>query len=230
MLEMKLFYAIAVFIALIFQCCGMCLFPRRWEVGASEIKPVSQKEAPNYKNGGVDPLTKREVAIDLPEDRHIRNTTHPRTGSGCCVFASLDMASDWHNFLPMRGVLQDRLGGGWPAFVTKTFARRAPGFSDFVQAEGSKTEDVIDWAFRTGRMPCVTYGYGPRYGGKINHMVVLLHLDPPGTPNARACVLDNNFPKTWEWMSRDEFFKRHRTRGAWVMCYLLPPPPPSPLN
>lgn len=209
------------------QCCGCITGPWALKGGVPVLKTPPAPAPVVPAKGAIDPKTGKPVALDLPDDRHLRNLPN---GGGCCVFASLDMAADWHHFAPMQGVLQDKLGGGWPALVTKTFSRRAPGFNGYVQAEGSKTEEVLDWAFRTGRLPSVTYGYGPRYSGRINHMVCLLHLDPAGTPDARACVLDNNFPKTWEWMSREEFFKRHRASGAWAVCYLLPPPPPSPVN
>jgi len=172
----------------------------------------------------IDPESKREVTTDLPLSQHLKNKTSPR-GEGCCVWASIDMASRWHNYPPMIGVLDDRLGGATSSLVNACFKRRAPGFSGYVQASGTETEKLLDWAFKTNRLPCVTYGYGERYGGRIAHMVCLFHLDPAG-PGARACVMDNNFPGTYEWMSREEFFRRHRLGGAWAFAYLLPPPPP----
>jgi hypothetical protein len=81
---------------------------------------------------------------------------------------------------------------------------------------------------RDGALPCVTYGYGERYGsGTIYHMVALLHLD-----DSLACVLDDNFPGTYEWMSRAEFLKRwkHPSGSGWAVVLLLPPPPPVPSN
>jgi hypothetical protein len=38
-------------------------------------------------------------------------------------------------------------------------------------------------------MPAVTYGYSPRYGGRVAHMVNLVHLS-----ERWAAILDNNFP------------------------------------
>lgn len=197
------------------------------------FSPLLSATKATVSNVPLDPETQREVQCDLPRSQHLRNLPD---GGGCCVFASIDMMSRWHNFHPMIGVLQDRLGGGWPQLVTKTFQRRAPGFTGYVQAEGSQTEQVIDWAMRTNRIVCVTYGYGERYqgsfnpSGQISHMVIFLHMDPENTPNARACVLDNNFPGTYEWMPRAEALRRHRLKGAWAIALLLPPPPPIPTN
>lgn len=200
-----------------------CLFvvSATWPTHAQKEKAVVSKEA-------IDPVSKREVQCDLPAARHLKNKTSPR-GEGCCTYASADMAADYHNFKPMIGVLNDRLGGGTPSTMDAAFRRRAPGFKEYVQATSTETEKILDWAMQTNRIACVTYGYGERYGSRIAHMVNLLHLDPPG-PGARACILDNNFPGTWEWMSRDEFFRRHRSGMAWAMVYLLPPPPPVPTN
>lgn len=181
----------------------------------------------------IDPETRREVMLDLPLQEHLKNLPN---GGGCCVWASLDMMSRWHDFKPMIGVLQDRLGGANASHVKKCFDRRAKGFTNYVQAEGSKTEEVLDWCFRTGRIPGVTYGFGERYvgsrnpSGRISHMVILLHLDKPTASNPRACVLDNNFPGTYEWMNREEFFRRHRLGGAWCVALIVPPPPPVPKN
>lgn len=192
-----------------------------WPVKAQTEKAVVSKEA-------IDPVSKREVQCDLPVSQHLKNKTSPR-GEGCCTYASADMAARWHNFPPMIGVLDDRLGGGTPSTMDAAFKRRAPGFKDYVQATGMETEKVLDWAMKTNRLACVTYGFGERYRGRIAHMVNLAHLDPAG-PGARAAIIDNNFPGTWEWMSRDEFFRRHRLGMAWCMVYLLTPPPPVPTN
>lgn len=179
----------------------------------------------------TDPATHREVMTDLPRHQHLRNLPN---GGGCCVWASHDMMSRYHAFRPMIGVLNDKLGGATPQDVERCFKRRAPGFSNYVNVQGKDTVELMDWAMRTGRMVCVTYDYGERYkspgnpSGNIAHMVCLLHLDPADVENPRACILDNNFPGTWEWMSRTEFLRRHQRRFPWAVAYLLPPPPPVP--
>lgn len=174
----------------------------------------------------IDPETQREVMLDLPASQHLKNVRGKR-GEGCCVWASSDMMARWMNFGPMIGVLQDRLGGGYPQLVDVTIARRAPGFRAYAQAEGAKSVELMDWAVRTGRIPCVTYGYSERMG-RGPHMVILVHLDPAGGTTPRACVVDNNYPGTWEWMSREDFLTRHRTFGAWSYSLTISPPPPAP--
>lgn len=174
--------------------------------------------------GRTDPETGRPLQIDLPKDQHLKNLPD---GGGCCVFASMDHAARWHRIKPLIGVLNDRLGGGYPSKVDKTIARRYPGYKSYIQAEGDANGiPLMDWALKRGGIVCVTYGYGERYGRNIAHMVNLVHFDAE-----RACVLDNNFPGTYEWMSRDEFLRRWRIGGGgWCYVFLEPPPPPIPTN
>ena len=89
----------------------------------------------------------------------------------------------------------------------------------------------LDKAMNEGAMVCVTYGYGERYRelgqSTIYHMVNLVLLD-----SEDACILDNNFPGTYEWMSREEFKRRwvHPDGRGWMITFLAPPPPPVPYN
>jgi len=179
--------------------------------GAGAVTPSST---------GVDPLTGREVICDLPADQHLRNI-RGKNGQGCCVYASGEMMSRYHSFRPLYGVLAEGLGGASNSDVDRMFQRKAPGFKDYVQAQGKSSVELVDWAMRTGRLPCVTYG--------ASHMVILVHLDPATMENPRAAVIDNNQPRTWLWMSRAEFLARHQQGGAWSYCLILPPPPPIPI-
>jgi hypothetical protein len=174
--------------------------------------------------GRTDPQTGVAVQCDLPDSHHLKNLPN---GGGCCVYASMDMTSDYHRIKPLIGVLQDRLGGAGPSDVDRVIARRYPGYKNYVQAVGaSNSIALMDWALRNGHYCCVTYGYGERYGGTISHCVCLVHLDAQ-----RACVQDNNFPTTYEWMSRTEFLRRHAINGGnWSFCFLEPPPIPIPAN
>lgn len=177
--------------------------------------------------GRTDPATGRPLMIDLTRSQHLKNLPD---GGGCCVFASMDMNARWLDLEPLIGVLNDRLGGGYPQKVDEVIARRWPGFTAYAQGEGEPGVRLMDWALRTGRAACVTYGYGERYGSRISHMVLLVHLEPEG-PNARAAILDNNFPGTYEWMSRREFLRRWRLGGGgWSYCFFSAPPPPIPTN
>jgi len=192
---------------------------------------VAQAKEPAVAAGRVDPVSGREVMIDLPAERHLRNRgglsrRGPGTGSGLCVFTSAEMASDWSNFTPLIGLRDwmaaNRPGGGWPEKVRDIFAERAPGWTHYVQATGNQSGiALMDWAMANGRMACVTYGAA--------HMVNLVHLDAADSPGPRAAILDNNRPWVFQWMSREEFLRRWRRSGSgWAFVLLEPPPPPVP--
>lgn len=168
-----------------------------------------------------------EITIDLPSEEHVKNFGAPDDNLGLCVFASMTMGARWHNVRPLKDVIKKlRKGGGWPGKVDQVFKQYAPGL-DYVQYEGVDPA-ILDKAMAESRMCHVTYGYGERYKMQtIYHMVNLVHLD-----DKWAVVLDNNFPGTYEWMSRPEFLKRwaHPGGQGWAYVMLAPPAPPVPHN
>ena len=174
-----------------------------------------------------------ELQIDLPISEHVRNIEAPLDKKGCCVFASMDMGARWHNVRELIGIINKiREGGGWREKVDDIFKQYAPNLK-YVQYEGTNPA-ILDKALSEGRAACVTYGYGERYEdeqGKplktIYHMVLLVQLD-----SKLAAILDNNFPGTYEWMSREEFLRRwvHPSGKGWAFVMLVPPPPPVPHN
>jgi hypothetical protein len=169
-----------------------------------------------------------EVTIDLPESQHVRNRGGSKDGVGLCVFASMDMAARWSNYEKLIGIIAKiERGGGWPEKVDQVIKEHAPDLK-YVQVDGTADMALLDQAMKSRRAACVTYGYGERYGGQtISHMVLLVHLD-----DEWACIVDNNFPGTYEWMSRDEFKRRwvHPSGKGWAFVLLSPPPPPVPSN
>ena len=168
-----------------------------------------------------------ELQIDLPESQHVKNFGAPADGKGLCVFASMTMAARWHHVRQLSDIIHKiNEGGGWPEKVTEVFKQYAPDLK-FVQYEDTDPA-ILDKALAEGRPACVTYGYGERYQMKtIYHMVLLVHLD-----SKYAAILDNNFPGTYEWMSREEFLRRwvHPSGKGWAYVMLAPPPPPPPHN
>lgn len=177
-----------------------------------------------------------EVTVDLPKSEHIRNFGAPADGLGLCVFCSMTQASRWQNITKLVDLLywdkdgkphsKIQEGGGYPAKVDKVIKEFAPD-AKYVQYEGADPA-ILDTAIKDGRMPCVTYGIGERYGNqKIAHMVNLVHLDEKW-----GAILDNNFPGTIEWMSREEFIRRWKypSGQGWALVFLEPPPPPIPHN
>lgn len=89
-----------------------------------------------------------------------------------------------------------------------------------------------------------SYGWSPRYHGRIAHMVADCHYGttgsgPNGTQGKYAAVLDNNpmddfHPEQnqiFEWMDKSEMIRRGKLgQGGnfWLFAWLAPPPPPVP--
>jgi hypothetical protein len=166
-----------------------------------------------------------EVICDLPATQHVKNFGAPKDGKGLCVFASMSMLARWHHVLPLTDVINKvQEGGGWPEKVDGVLKQYSPG-TKYIQYEGTDAA-ILDEAFAERRAACVTYGYGERYNNQtIYHMVLLVHFDKD-----LACIVDNNFPGTYEWMSRKEFLRRwkHPDGKGWAYTFLVPPPPPIP--
>src|SRR5207248_11482706 len=176
--------------------------------------------------GRHSPDGKEEIALDLPASQHLRNKVGT-DGLGLCVWTSITMSGDWCNEDALRTLQQQMTrekGGGWPERVDEVLPRLAPGVR-YVQYSG-RDPGIIQAAIRSGRMPCVTYGYSPRYvgprnpGGRIAHMVDCVHYSA-----AWVAVLDNNFPgdDQYEWMKPDEFQRRWmlgNPNGGWVVLPL----------
>jgi hypothetical protein len=96
---------------------------------------------------------------------------------------------------------------------------------------GKETLDVLRTALKMGRMVSCTYSISPtgRYGGgRISHMVNLVHLD-----DKYAAILDNNYigDTKYEWLTIDEFVKTYTGgRAGWAIVLLDPGPPNLPYN
>jgi hypothetical protein len=186
--------------------------------------------------GRTSPDGAEAIAIDLPASQHLRNKTGT-DGLGLCVWTSITMSGDWCNEDALRSLQQQMTrekGGGWPERVDEVLPRLAPGVK-YVQYTG-RDPGIIQTAVRTGRMPCVTYGYSPRYagprnpGGRIAHMVNCVHYSANW-----VAVLDNNFPgdNQYEWMSPAEFkygWMLGNPNGGWVVLPLRCGPSPIPVN
>lgn len=187
--------------------------------------------------GPVGPDGKTEVACDLPRDVRLKNTggmgpRGPGSGSGLCVFTSIEHSGRWANERRLIGFQQKMThepGGGYPKKVDAMLKKHAPGV-DYLQYEGGDPAFLVA-ALASGRMPAVTYnGRDPHYKGSIAHMVNLVAYD---TVANLAAVLDNNFVGENElvWMSCPEFLTRWRGNGGgWAVVLLNPPPPPVPTN
>jgi len=185
-------------------------------------------ESTSVEGGRTSPDGTEEIQIDLPGTQQMKNTGG-RDGAGLCVFTSIEHSGRWQNVESILGFQQKMTreqGGGYPSKVEKMMAKYCDG-AQYLQYEGSDPS-LIKLALATGRMPAVTYGYSPRYSGKIAHMVNAVHLTEKW-----AAILDNNFPgdTRYEWMAPAEFKKRWISGGGgWAVVVLAPPPPPLPVN
>lgn len=186
-----------------------------------------------------------ELTVDLPGNRQMKNIGSKLDGAGMCVFTSIEMAADWAGMPEWKGFRDwcaaKYPGGGYPSKVDKLLAdyAKAKGLTvpKYLQYEGSDPDSIMGLIDKTGRCACITYGYSPRYGGAIAHMVCCVKY------NGRyGVVLDNNFPgeTSYEWMDRAELVRRIKVSpdrhgrqvpsNAWVFVWLPNPPPPPPHN
>lgn len=178
--------------------------------------------------GRVSPDGSEALACDLPAFEHMKNTGGS-DGAGLCVFTSVEHCARWQNEGALRGFQQKMRkepGGGYPEKLDRMMARHCPG-ATCLQYTGNDPA-LLKIALRTGRMPAVTYGFSPRYGSRIAHMVNLVHFS-----DRWACILDNNFPgdDKYEWMKPVEFERRWTMGGGgWAVFLLNPPPPPIPIS
>lgn len=173
---------------------------------------------------------------DLLEKDHMPNIGSKVDGAGMCVMSSIEMAARFCGMDQYRGLRDwcaNEEGGGYPSKVDKQLAAFCKAKSlpqpQYVQYEGPEPGPILDAALSSGRMACITYGWSPRYGKQIAHMVNLVKYG-----GKYSVVLDNNFTgvNRYEWMDRDELLRRlsYPRKIGWVFVWLAPPPPASPRN
>ena len=173
------------------------------------------------------------VQVDLPQELRMQNTGGS-DGAGLCVFTSINHSALWQDVKILQDFqswMRGRPGGGYPdkvdRMITKKCKEAGAPVPQYIQVEGEDL-DIIELACRTGRMPACTYGYSPsgRYGGqRISHMISVVHAD-----GKYVAVLDNNYIRELEWLTKSEFAKTHNADGAWTVILLAPSPPPTPRN
>lgn len=173
---------------------------------------------------------------DLLEKDHIPNIGSKVDGAGMCVMSSIEMAARFCGMDQYRGLRDwcaSEEGGAYPSKVDKQLAAFCKAKNlpppQYVQYEGPEPGPIVEASLSSGRMACITYGWSPRYGKQIAHMVNLVKFG-----GKYATVLDNNFTgvNRYEWMDREELLRRlgyPRNKG-WVFVWLAPPPPASPRN
>lgn len=198
-------------------------------------------------------LNGTRATADLPASQHHRNTAGA-DGSGLCVYTSTWHSSLWQSVSDLYGFrdwMQAREGGSFPEKFDEdlqAYCREkgipVPGY---VQHTGGDVE-FLKQALKTGRMVGITYcGDDVFYGAGrvIGHMVNLVYID-----DHLACVLDNNDPGKFRWMTAAQLVARWRgvqedgrpylaevrdrfgrvrmqpVGGGWAIVLLASPPPP----
>lgn len=203
---------------------------------------TTRAQATPQLGGPISPDGKVMIQAYLPLPLRLFNTggsdgpRGPGSGSGLCVFSSIEHAARYQNDAKVFGFqewMTHKPGGGTPGLVDKWLGQYAPGTQYVQHTKGDMA--FLRAVLATGRMPCVTYaGHDPHYSGRgIAHMVNLVHLD-----DTWACVMDNNaiFDKTTKqdnqlvWMSVADFASRWKENGGgWAVALLAAPPPMPPL-
>ncbi len=223
---------------------GLITWSRGCAVKADPVYNTIGHEGPALegKDSAIGGRTKGEevLDVDLPGKLHIKNIGSKVDGAGMCVMSSIEMAARVQNMDPRWQGLRDWCandpGGAYPQKVVEQLdayakAKGIPNVRDsYIQYEGPDPWPIIEAALKSGRCPCITYGYSPRYGKEIAHMVCAVK----GADGKYGVVLDNNFPgeDNYEWMDIPELKRRvnYPNRSGWVFVWLAPPPPPSPRN
>ncbi len=177
------------------------------------------------------------ATADLDTSQHHANVGGS-DGAGLCVYTSAWHACVWQDIPELYGFrdwMRLRPGGSYPEKFEKTLnqfcAEKGVTPPAYIQHTAGDVA-FLELALKTGRMPCVTYAgydgfYRDRYGRDlwIDHMVNLVHLDAD-----RACIIDNNRPGKWVWMTRADFLTRWKARGGgWAVVFLAAPPAPYPV-
>lgn len=181
-----------------------------------------------------------ELACDFPPSQWMQNKGG-RDGAGMCVLTSIELSAIWAGLEEMRGIRDwaaaKYTGGGWPDRVDQQIAEycREKGITPptYIQYQGPNPETIIDICSKTGRIAACTYGWSPRYGQTIAHMVCCPHLS-----DRFGVCLDNNAiggvdrEHLFEWMSRDELLRRIKHPGGkgWVFAWVAPGAPPTPTS
>lgn len=181
----------------------------RWEVVTEE---------PEYR--GV------KAYVPIPPELHIRNEGSAVDGYGLCVGSSIlingayqgvpgmdeGKDSEWWRYL------KSRPGGSYPGKLEADLRKMYPD-EKWVSWEGRVTDLIAEYT-KKGYPVAATMNTGLQYyWGSIHHMVSLIHLD-----DQYACVVDNNDPGKYHWMSADDY-KRRFVDGqtGWLFVWLRDP-------
>lgn len=216
----------------------------------AEVRPPAGAFGPSWVDGKAS--RGEEITADLPLAEMFWNVGSKVDGAGMCVDTSVEQGARYQGLTPFRGFRDwcaaREPGGSYPSKLADQIRRysQAKGITEpaYLQYEGPDPGPVLELVDKTGRIACIAYGYSPRYGQAINHMV----FSPKPASGQYAVVVDNNAiggitgneSSRYEWMARDELVTRMKVQAdrwgravpsnAWVFVWLEAPPPPAPWN
>lgn len=209
---------------------------------ALRLRPAAFSQSyEQAKVGGYVAPDGEEIQCFLPEQFHIKNRGGS-DGAGLCVWDSLNYCCVFQHVRPLDQIFKwhfDKPGGGWPERVDKDIAaicqEQGVPVPDYIQVEDKDNRRTISQFTKTGRMVGATYCFSltGRYEGKdIAHMIAICHCTPAhGNSPGWVGVLDNNYPRSIEWIPYDDFPRVHAKSGqGWIVGFLNPGPPPVPHN
>lgn len=164
-------------------------------------------------------------------------------GLGMCVNTSIETLCHFLGLKQYYGyrdwTAAKEGGGSYSKKVDRQIAawEKAMGIADpipYLQYEGPNPESILEALDRAGLPYAHSYGWSPRYSGRIAHMVANCKYN-----GGYSAVLDNNpmqdfspaENKIFEWMSKEEMIRRAKLGqggNMWIFAWLAPPPPPVP--
>jgi hypothetical protein len=169
-----------------------------------------------------------KIHVELPDELHCENITS--RGQGCCVQTSINHSARWqnipvlvnfHEWVRSKGIPGGAHPGSADQRMKMIAKEKGVPVPEHIQIERADHETLM-LACKAGRLVCVTYSKSPtgRYRGqRIAHMVNCAHADEKW-----IAILDNNYIKSYEWMSPQE------AKGTgvyeWIIVFLQPSAPP----
>jgi hypothetical protein len=165
------------------------------------------------------------ASAPIPPELHIRNEGGS-DGAGLCVISSI-LANGAYQGVPGLDRLKDstlwrtaksRPGGYYPGKLEALLKQVLPGERWF-SWEGPTPELVAEYSKR-GYPVAATMNTGELYNWQsIHHMISIAHLD-----DSWACVVDNNDPGKYHWMTAAEYARRFPDGGqGWGFVWLRVP-------
>lgn len=161
----------------------------------------------------VQPAANKERPVINPPAKDRQKNWLGNKREGSCVWASTITLLRWQGRYNTAYYIRNKYENGeWP----DDWARK-------MESEGLRYAFVtngdvkfLEWACRTRRGAAVTI-----MGGA--HMVNLVHLD-----SNSACLLDNNNPVRYRWVSRAAFLAEWKASHGWGLSVVYTPAAPLP--